>query len=350
VVPVPFDRRGGLVDLRIEYSDLAPELRRPWREMGARLVNVITYVEPAIAAVDQDLAPELLPVMTWTDARTLLAVGWVREGTLTPEQQLAFEALRRRRLVRRHGGGLVWGSGPMWSLTNGILRGDGEDVTAAVFEAWTGTPASPRTPAPDPLAGMVFESNPFLPEAEVDQEELNRHNPPELWFWHHALDEEDLLCRVATALPQYEVQYDEDESERWRAVVAYPPAGRTDQESLLQDLRKAVVTVEPDWAALQPRGGVAVPGLDMELPASGILDHPWVHRQWIGNRLPELEWALEPVAPEPVGNGLLFVTTGDPRNPGAGHGAFPTSAARFAAVVETARILGEVAVDAVDPL
>ena len=34
----------------------------------------------------------------------------------------------------------------MWSLSDGILRGDGEDLTAAVFEAWTGTPAIPRTP------------------------------------------------------------------------------------------------------------------------------------------------------------------------------------------------------------
>ena len=49
----------------------------------------------------------------------------------------------------------------MWSLSDGILRGDGEDLTAAIFEAWTGTPALPRTSAPDPLAELVFESNPL---------------------------------------------------------------------------------------------------------------------------------------------------------------------------------------------
>ena len=92
---------------------------------------------------------------------------------------------------------------------DGILRGDGEDLTAAVFEAWTGTPAGPRTPAPGPLAELVFESNPLLPETEVDQDELNRVSPPELWFWHHDLDEDELVRRVATALPQYEVAYDE---------------------------------------------------------------------------------------------------------------------------------------------
>ena len=113
----------------------------------------------------------------------------------------------------------------------------------------------------------------------MDQDELNALNPPELWFWHHDLDEDDLVDRVATALPQYEVEYDEMAQERWRPIVAYPPAGVTDQESLLQDLRKAVVTVEPDWAALQPRRGFAVPGLDPDLPASGVLDHPWVRRQ-----------------------------------------------------------------------
>ena len=97
--------------------------------------------------------------------------------------------------------------------------------------------------------------------------------------------------------------------------MAYPPAGLTDQESLLEDLRKAVVTVEPDWAALQPRGGFAVPGLDLNLPASGVLDHPWVRRQWIGDRRRQLRSALAPVTPEPVGDGLLFVTARDPRNP-----------------------------------
>ena len=346
VVPVPFDGPGGLVDLQIEYSNLAPELRQPWTAMGSRLVDVITYVQPAIAVVDRDLEPGLLPALTWTDARTQLTVGWVREGALTAQRREAFEALRLRRWVRRHGGGLVWGSGEMWSLTDGILRGEGEDLTAAVFEAWTGMSASPRTPAeePEPELDLPASSEP------VDQDELNELNPPELWFWHHDLDEDELVQRVAAALPSYDVGYDEDERERWRAIVAYPPAGLTDQESLLQDLRKAVVTVEPDWAALQPRRGTAVPGLDPDFPASGVLDHPWVRREWIGNRLAELESALDPVTPEPVGDGLLFVTARDPRNPGATAAVFPSSAARYAAVVEAARILGEVAVDAVDPL
>ena len=46
---------------------------------------------------------------------------------------------------------------------------------------------------------------------------------------------------------------------------------------------------------------------------------------------------------------MLFVTARDPRNPGAAPGWF-SFAERYAAVVEAARILGEVAVDAVDPL
>ena len=80
-----------------------------------------------------------------------------------------------------------------------------------------------------------------------------------------------------------------------------------------------------------------------------MLDHPWVRRQWIGNRLAELESALDAVAPEPVGDGLLFVTARDPRDPGAAP-RVSVLAARYAAVVEAARILGEAAVDAVDPL
>jgi hypothetical protein len=346
LVAVPHQGTGGLVDLRVRYPDLAPELREPWTALGSRLAEVITSVKPAIVGISQEPETELLPTMTRESARSLLDVGWVRESTLAPAQHEAFESLRHRRWVRRLGDGLAWGSGRMWSLTDGILRGDDEDVTAAVFEAWTGTPAGPRTPAeePEPDLDLAAGSEP------VDQDEMNELNPPELWFWHHDLDEDELVRRVASALPQYEVEYDEDARERWRPIVAYPPTGLTDQESLLQDLRKAVVTVEPDWAALQPRRGFAVPGLDPDLPASGILDHPWVRREWIGNRLAELESALDAVAPEPVGNGLLFVTARDPRSPGAAPGVFPSFAVRYPAVVEAARILGEVAVDAVDPL
>ena len=120
----------------------------------------------------------------------------------------------------------------------------------------------------------------------MDQDELNELNPPELWFWHHDLDEDELVQRVAAALPSYDVGYDEDERERWRAIVAYPPAGLTDQESLLQDLRKAVVTVEPDWAALPaspwdgrpgPRPGL--PGIRRPGPPLGP---PGVDRQPAG--------------------------------------------------------------------
>jgi hypothetical protein len=350
VVAVPHAGMGGLVDVRIEYADLAPALRRPFRAIGSVLAEVVVAVRPAIAAVSREVGPAGLSQLNWAQAPELLDVGWVREATLDPAQREAFEALRRRRWVRRLGDGLTWGAGRMWSLTDGMLRGDGEDLSAAIFEAWTGMPASPRTPSPDPLAALVLESNPLLPEAEVDQDELNRVNPPELWFWHHAVDEDELVDRVATALPQYEVEYDEMAQERWRPVVAYPPAGVADQESLLQDLRQAVVTVEPDWAALQPRGGFAVPGLDPDLPAMGVLDHPWVSRRWLGDRLAELRAALSPVVPEEVGDGLLFVTARDPRAPQTGATPWVSSDERYAAVVEAARILGEVAVDAVDPL
>ena len=54
------------MDVRIEYSDLAPELRQPWTAMGSRLAEVITSVRPAIAAVDRYLGPGLLPALTWT--------------------------------------------------------------------------------------------------------------------------------------------------------------------------------------------------------------------------------------------------------------------------------------------
>ena len=71
---------------------------------------------------------------------------------------------------------------------------------------------------------------------------------------------------------------------------------------------------------------------------------------WLGDRLAQLRAALDPVTPEEVGDGLLFVTARDPRAPQTGATPWVSSDERYAAVVEAARILGEAAVDAVDPL
>ena len=124
VVAVPHAGAGGLVDVRIEYADLAPALRRPFRAIGSVLAEVVVAVRPAIAAASREVGPAGLSQLTWAQAPELLDVGWVREATLDPAQHEAFEALRRRRWVRRLGDGLTWGAGRMWSLSDGILRGD----------------------------------------------------------------------------------------------------------------------------------------------------------------------------------------------------------------------------------
>ena len=238
----------------------------------------------------------------------------------------------------------------MWSLSDGILRGDGEDLTAAVFEAWTGTPALPGRPRRSLEPSWSSSSN-LPPEAEVDQDELNALNPPELWFWHHALDEDELVDRVATALPQYEVEYDEMAQERWRPIVAYPPRRRD---------RPGVAAAGPAQGRGHRRTGLG------RAAAAARVRRPWPRpgppclgcaRPPLGppaagsaTGWPQLRAALGPVTPEEVGDGLLFVTARDPRAPQTGATPWVSSDERYAAVVEAARILGEVAVDAVDPL
>ena len=50
VLAVPHAGAGGLVDVRIEYADLAPALRRPLPGDRLGLAEVVVAVRPAIAA------------------------------------------------------------------------------------------------------------------------------------------------------------------------------------------------------------------------------------------------------------------------------------------------------------
>ena len=90
-----FDGPGGLVDLR---SSSTPTSRRscaePWTAMGSRLAEVITTVQPAIAAINQEPASPAAAGDDLDRRRSLLDVGWVRRARSTPAQREAFEALR----------------------------------------------------------------------------------------------------------------------------------------------------------------------------------------------------------------------------------------------------------------
>ena len=149
VVAVPHPGAGGLVDVRIEYSDLAPALRGPSTAMGSRLAEVIDRRparhrrrQPGVgagraAAADLAAGPRA--------ARRRVGTGGdPRPGTAGGLRGAASPALGPPSRRRPH-----LGRGRMWSLSDGILRGDGEDLTAAVFEAWTGYAGQP----PDALAG-----------------------------------------------------------------------------------------------------------------------------------------------------------------------------------------------------
>jgi len=166
-------------------------------------------------------------------------------------------------------------------------------VAAAAYEAWTGhvaevaQPGAPPRPDDDPAAAI-----------------------PQLWWWSQAEDPQDVHERVAAALPDgAESWVDPSGEPGWQAVITNLGLGRAAEG--LRLLRDAVAAVRPSWAAVQPAGGLAVPGMDPSLPMTGVLANPWISRAWAGSELPELEAALAGTHREELAGGVLWVT--DPR-------------------------------------
>jgi hypothetical protein len=159
-------------------------------------------------------------------------------------------------------------------------------LAAAVFEAWTGRAVPP--PADDPEAPAA--------DAVV----------PEVWWWTPDADPEALLGRVSAELPEPVKAYVGPGEPGWQPVVCELAPGAAPQG--LDLVRRTAATVAASWVALQPSGGLAVPGFDPELPMTGVLVNPWVSRSWAGDALPELEAAFTGAYREEVADGVLWVT------------------------------------------
>ena len=188
-------------------------------------------------------------------------------------------------------------------------------LAAATYEAWTGEAADLEPPTGD----------------------VDDVNDPVLWCWTDG-DPAELAAAVAAALPEHEVEAEQDYG-ALSPLVVRPPEAVVDQAALLDDLRAVAATGAPAWVGLLPRGGVLPPGVAPELPESGVVDHLWLRRDWAGDLLTAVAEVLAEAPTEEVAGGVLFVTGPDPRAPGPADLVWPPMV-RYQRLVTVAALLG----------
>jgi hypothetical protein len=125
----------------------------------------------------------------------------------------------------------------------------------------------------------------------------------------------------------------------WQAIVCELAPGAAAHG--LDLVRRTAGTVGASWAALQPAGGLAVPGMDPDLPMTGVLVNPWVSRAWAGEALPELEAVFAGAHREEVADGVLWVT--DVRLADVPDPSWGDDDTRWDRLVAAAEVLGRVA-------
>ena len=258
-------------------------------------LDLVSGVRPLIATVAVEEPPDALPDPGWQAATGLLSAGWVDVERCSAVRRLRFERLAESGLAVPYGGGLAWGLTAVVRPEDAArAAGIGPWVAAAAaYEAWTGRAADlePDLPPPSP------DEDPAAPV-------------PQVWWWSQGEDPATVRSRVAGLLPEpVEARVDTSGDPGWQAVIA--DLERGEAAAGLELLRSSVAGVRPSWAALQPAGGLAVPGMDPDLPMTGVLVNPWVSREWAGDALPRLDRALSGAHREELGDGVLWVT--DPR-------------------------------------
>jgi hypothetical protein len=316
---------GGLVQLVLELGELEFAPPEEWRNLLLAALDLVSGVRPLLATVALEEPPDALPDPDWVAASGLFSAGWVDVARCSNVRRLRFERLLESGLAVEYGGGLAWG------LTAVLRPEDAPRVAgiapwlaaAAAYEAWTGVAADPQPdlPPPDP------DDDPGAPV-------------PQVWWWSQGEDPDAVRSRVADVLPEpVEARVDASGDPGWQAVIA--DLERGEAATGLDLLRASVDAVRPSWAALQPSGGLAVPGMDPELPMTGVLVNPWVSREWVGDELPELDRVFSGAHREEFGDGVLWVT--DPRLADVPDTSWGDDDVRWDRLVAAAEILGQVA-------
>ena len=315
----------GLVDVVVELGDLVLEPPGARHDLMLAALDLVAGVRPLLATLAEEEPPDGLPDPGWPEASNLLVAGWVDQAQAGAARRIRFERLAEAGVAVPYADGLAWG------LDDVVRPGEPSRtapvppwvVAAGAYEAWTGREADVPQPEPPPRP----EDDPATPV-------------PQLWWWSQDEDPAAVRDRVAAVLPGDVPSWvDPAAGPGWQAVITHLGRGRA--AAGLDLLREGVAAVRPSWAAVQPAGGLAVPGMDPDLPTTGVLANPWVSRGWAGADLPDLETALTGAHREEVGDGVLWVT--DPRLAQLPDASWADDDVRWDRLVAVAAILSRIA-------
>ena len=280
---------GGLAQLAVDLDTVDGGPADALVAVVRAALDVVTGVRPLLATLAVEDPPDALPDPDWASASVLLAAGWVDRERLSAVRRLRFAKLLEAGVAREHRDGLLWGHDALLGEGGGSGTTPTWVLAAAAYEAWTGRAAEPVATTPEDVPG---------PELSA----------PQVWWWRQGEDAALTLERVTAALGAG-AWVDPASPPGWQAVVAALPPG--DVTAALQVLRRTVAAVRPSWCAVRPTGGLAVPGMDPDVPATGVLAHPWVDATWAASAMPELEAVFAGASREELAGGVLWVT--DPR-------------------------------------
>jgi hypothetical protein len=318
---------GGLVALAVPlpWLDEQPDPAAAWARFLDALGRLLADVQPLLVACPVELGVDELPDPDPADADGLFQTGWVNHRRLDPRRREAFDHALRDGPRAELAGGWWWSAHPDRDPA-GRGAADGRGLSRAVYAAWTGHAA------PEP------------PLAEVVEEAAGE---PQLWLWAADRDDHQLLADVAAWAERAgyqpgDVELGTEGAPGWLPVIVSLGAG-TEPATGLARLRDVVGAVKPSWAALQPESGLLVPGVDPDIPSTGVLEHVWVSHGWIGGHLDRLAEVLDGAHREELAGGTLFVTEPGllPRDRLAGWAGDPE--VRWDRLVEAAMVLAEAA-------
>jgi hypothetical protein len=333
----PHPGPGGLVEVAVpyDYLDVLPRYRFPKPDadalraereaaFAAAVARLVGDVRPLLAVWPVEAPVERLALLDHADSDLLFGSGWVDPGRLDDAQAAALAEVLGPARVELAGG---------WSWTGG---------RAALSRAvWSALARRAELVAPP----------------EEEEEPLPEPPPvPQLWFWAADRDDSRLLEDVRAwaagqGLPADRVSVDDQGGPGWSPVVVdlVDEADEVGWEELgpvvrrgLDLLRRAVAAVRPSWAALLPNSGFLVPGVNPDVPATGVLPNVWVSAGWMppADRQ-QLQRTLDGAHREEFAGGLLLVTT-----PLAADDVAPWSSdkdAWWARLVDAAAVLGRTA-------
>lgn len=284
----PNNDAGGLLDMSIAASELDVEPPEKWWPLRDALVEIILAVDPVIANIAIDVLPYELPDVSWEEAQTLFASGWVNLDHCTPVQRQSFLEHHERGFGTKVGHGLWWGTEDFALQQEALPPGENQ---ALAYSAWMQTtPPADRQPAAETPAEIQIA-------------------PPQLWFWRPDLNVDKVGRLVAKTVEplglDHAILWDQYGPAWATAVVWLNDFGPEE----LRIWQKLIELIQPAWAGVLPLGtDIAVGYPTGEFTVTTPITELWVDHDWIRDSLGELDGLLSRGQRQEILGGVRWVT------------------------------------------